>query len=261
MRLLAAILAVTLAGAGLEAAAQGTQPVSPPASAPASPAVVRPPAGAPSASTPGLPPKYVTPIPEVPAGQWGDGILKDAKVQSYDGVDYAAIDFERLQAHVDSICHYDQDASIIGKPVATIVGYRQNMGWPALVDGRQIDVVKPLDENKYLDKLFMPFLLVDVTAFLDDVRNNDYFKACGGMNFKVCGVAIYGRFRYIEAKVIPDIGADLLIGDKKCVFVLEHYRKMGIADFGNAIAQASIDAFYKGTAATPGASPVPKLPR
>lgn len=260
MRLFAAILAVGLMSAGIEAAAQGTPPVSPPASTPATPPVLRTPAaGAPA--TPGLPQKYVTPIPEVPVGQWGDGILKDAKVQSYDGVDYAAIDFERLQAHVDSICHYDQDASIIGKPVATIVGYRQNMGWPALVDGRQIDVVKPLDENKHLDKMFMPFLLVDVGPFLDDLRNSDYFKACGGLNFKVCGVAIYGRFRYIEAKTIPDIGADLLIGDKKCVFVLEHYRKMGIADFGNAIAQASIDAFYKGTAATPGASPAPKLPR
>ncbi len=78
----------------------------------------------------------VTPMPEVPAGQWDDSILKEAKTQSYDGQKYAAIEFERLQAHVDSICHYDKAASILGKPIATIEGFRQNMGWPALVDGR-----------------------------------------------------------------------------------------------------------------------------
>lgn len=246
MRFFAGILAVALA-CGV-ASAQGA------------PAITRPttptvPGAGPATPGPG---KYVTPLPETPAGQWGDGILKDAKVQSYDGVDYAAIEFERLQAHVDAICHYDQDANIIGKPVATIAGYRQNLGWPALVDGRQIDVFKPLDENKHLDKLFMPFLLVDVTTILDDVRNDDYFKACGGMNFKVCSVAIYGRFRYIAAKDIPDLGADLLVGDKKCVFELEHYRKMGIADFGNAIAQVTIDTFYKGVAPTPAAPPKPR---
>lgn len=234
MRLVAAILASFLAGG--VAVAQTPPAPNKPATAP-----------------------YVTPMPEIPAGQWGDGILRDAKVQSYDGEDYAAIEFERLQAHVDSICHYDRQADIIGKPVATIVGYRQNMGWPALVDGRQVDIVKPLDENKHLDKLFMPFVLVDVTPFLDDIRNDAYFKACGGLNFKVCGVAIYGRFEWREAKTIPDWGADLTVGDKKCMFVMEHYRKMGIADFGNAIAQASIDAFYKDVPAT-NASPTPPRP-
>ncbi len=241
MRLLVGVLAAFLTSGA--AGAQTPEAPKPPGSITPKPTTPAAPTG---------PGKYVTPLPETPAGQWGDGILKDAKVQTYDGVDYAAIEFERLQAYVDSICHYDRDANIIGKPVATIVGYRQNMGWPALVDGRQIDLVKPLDENKHMDKLFMPFLLVDVTAFLDDVRNDDYFKACGGMNFKVCSVAIYGRFRYIAARDIPDIGADLLVGDKKCIFELEHYRKMGIADFGNAIAQASIDTFYKGMA-TPAA--------
>lgn len=212
----------------------------------ASPALAQKPSG-PLAQPPAG--KYTTKLPEAPAGQWGDGILKDVKTQSYDGVDYAAIEFEKLQEHVDTVCHYDKDADIIGKPVATIVGYRQNMGWPALVDGRQVDIVKPLDENRHLDKLLMPFLLVDVTPFLDDVRNDDYFKACGGMNFKVCSVAIYGRLKRVEAKTIPDLGADLLIGDRKCIFQLEHYRKMGVADFGGAIAQASIDSFFAGMAA------------
>lgn len=239
---LAAFLACGVAGAQTPVAPKPPASVTPKPTTPA------------AAAGPG---KYTTPLPEMPAGQWGDGILKNAKNQSFDGRDYAAIDFERLQAHVDSICHYDRDADIIGKPVATIVGYRQNMGWPALVDGRQIDVVKPLDENKHLDKLVMPFFLVDVTPFLDDVRNDDYFKACGGLNFKVCGVAIYGRFEWRAAKEIPDLGADLLVGDKKCIFVLEHYRKMGIADFGGAIAQATIDTFYKGMPAVTGGSPAP----
>ena len=242
MRLVVAGLAAFLA-CGV---ASAQTPVSP-----KPPASVAPKPTTPAA--PASPGKYTTPLPEMPAGQWGDGILKDAKTQSFDGKDYAAVDFERLQAHVDSICHYDKDADIIGKPVATIVGYRQNMGWPALVDGRQIDVVKPLDENKHLDKLVMPFFLVDVTPFLDDVRNDDYFKACGGLNFKVCGVAIYGHFEWRPAKEIPDLGADLLVGDKKCMFVLEHYRKMGIADF----AQATIDTFYKGMPAATGGSPAP----
>jgi hypothetical protein len=211
------------------------------------PAVAKPPA-----STPAIP---ATKLPEVPAGQWDDTILSGAKVQSFDGQAYAAIEFERLQEHVDSICHYDRAAGIIGKPVATIVGYRQNMGWPALVDGKQIDIVKATDEAKYMDRLMMPFLLVDVTKFLEDVRNDLYFKTCGGLNFKVCSVAIYGRFRYDEAKTIPDWGADLLIGDKKCIFELEHYRKMGIVDYGDAINKVTLDSFYKGmaVAATQGA--------
>lgn len=235
MRLVAAILASCLTCAVAIAQTPGSAPATPKAPAPSKP-------------TPGA---YITPMPELPAGQWGDGVFKDASTQSYDGKDYAAIEFERLQAHVDSICHYDRAADIIGKPVATIVGYRQNMGWPALVDGRQVEVVKPLDENKHMDKLFMPFLLVDVTGIVDDLRNDAYFKACGGLNFKVCGVAIYGRFEWREAKDIPDWGADLTVGDKKCIFALEHYHKTGIADFGNAVAQASVDAFYKGGMLTP----------
>lgn len=199
----------------------------------------------PGQAAPGVP---VTPMPEVPAGQWDDTILKDAKTQTFGGQNYAAIEFERLQAHVDAICHYDKAAGIIGKPVATIAGYRQNMGWPSLVDGRQIDIVKPLDENKYLDRLIMPFVLVDVSRFIDDVRTDPYFKACGGLNFKVCSVAIYGRFRWIEAKTIPDFGVDMTVGDKKCIFEVEHYRKMGIVDFGDAVSKMSLDSFYKGMA-------------
>ena len=199
----------------------------------------------PGQAAPGVP---VTPMPEVPAGQWDDTILKDAKTQTFGGQNYAAIEFERLQAHVDAICHYDKAAGIIGKPVATIAGYRQNMGWPSLVDGRQIDIVKPLDENKYLDRLIMPFVLVDVSRFIDDVRTDPYFKACGGLNFKVCSVAIYGRFRWIEAKSIPDFGVDMTVGDKKCIFEVEHYRKMGIVDFGDAVSKMSLDSFYRGMA-------------
>ncbi len=186
-----------------------------------------------AAQTPSKPPPadpkpgpYSTKLPEVPAGQWGDGILKDARTQSFDGQDYAAIDFERLQQHVDSICHYDKDASIIGKPVATIGSFRQNMGWPTPVDG--------------------------VTDFLSDVREDTYFKACGGVNFRVCTVALYGRFEWREAKSIPDWGADMLIGDKKCFFKLEHYRKMGLVDYGGAIGKATLDEFYKGMAPKPG---------
>ena len=37
-----------------------------------------------------------------------DTILKDAKTQTFGGQNYAAIAFERLQAHVDAICHYDK---------------------------------------------------------------------------------------------------------------------------------------------------------
>lgn len=199
----------------------------------------------PGSTTPPIP---VTPMPEVPAGQWDDSILKDASIQKYDGQDYAAIEFERLQAHVDAICHYDKAAGILGKPVATIAGFRQNMGWPALVDGRQVDIVKALDENKYMDRMIMPFVLVDVTRFLDDVRNDPYFKACGGLNFKVCSVAIYGRFKWVEGKTIPDFGADLSIGDKKCIFEVEHYRKMGIVDHGDAVNKMTLDSFYKGIA-------------
>lgn len=191
------------------------------------------------------PGKYTTKLPEVPTGQWGDGILKDARVQSYEGTDYAAIDFERLQAHVDSICHYDRQADIIGKPVATIGTFRQNMGWPALVDGRQIDIFRTPNEE---DKIILPFILVDVTDFLTDVREDPYFKACGGLNFRVCTVALYGHFEWREAKTIPDWGADLTVGDKKCFFKLEHYRKMGLADHGGAVGKASLDEFYKGMA-------------
>ena len=205
------------------------------------PAAAKPP----GQTTPAAP---VTPMPEVPAGQWDDTILKDAKMQSYDGQAYAAIEFERLQAHVDAICHYDNAANIIGKPVATIAGFRQNMGWPALVDGRQVDIVKPLDENKFLDRLIMPFVLVDVTRFLNDVRNDLYFKTCSGLNFKVCSVAIYGQFRWVDGAKIPDVGADMTIGDKKCIFELEHYRKMGIVDFGDAVNKMALDSFYKGVA-------------
>ena len=51
-----------------------------------------------------------------------------------------------------------------------------------------------------------------------------------------------------------DVGADLAVWDRKCIFVPEHYRKMGIADYGGAIGQASFDAFYQGatTPAKPG---------
>lgn len=199
----------------------------------------------PAKTTPAIP---VTPMPEVPADQWDDSIVKDAKIQKFDGQDYAAIEFERLQAHVDAICHYDKQAGILGKPIATIAGFRQNMGWPALVDGRQVDIVKALDENKYMDRMIMPFVLVDVTRFLDDVRNDPYFKACGGLNFKVCSVAIYGRFKWVEGKTIPDFGADLSIGDKKCIFEVEHYRKMGIVDYGDAVNKMALDSFYKGMA-------------
>ena len=199
----------------------------------------------PAKTTPAIP---VTPMPEVPDGQWDDSIVKDAKIQKYDGQDYSAIEFERLQAHVDAICHYDKAAGILGKPIATIAGFRQNMGWPALVDGRQVDIVKALDETKYMDRMIMPFVLVDVTRFLDDVRNDPYFKACGGLNFKVCSVAIYGRFKWVEGKTIPDFGADLSIGDKKCIFEVEHYRKMGIVDYGDAVNKMTIDSFYKGIA-------------
>lgn len=199
----------------------------------------------PGSTTPAIP---ATPMPEVPAGQWGDSILKDAKVQKFDGQDYSAIEFERLQAHVDSICHYDKAASIIGKPIATIAGFRQNLGWPSLVDGRQVDIVKALDENKYMDRMIMPFVLVDVTRYLEDVRTDPYFKACSGMNFKVCSVAIYGRFKWVEGKTIPDFGADLAVGDKKCIFEVEHYRKMGIVDYGDAFNKMTLDSFYKGMA-------------
>ena len=228
MRLVAGFLLLIAAFGGV---AEAQKPLSPP----------KPPGQA----APGVP---VTPMPEVPAGQWDDTILKDAKTQTFGGQNYAAIEFERLQAHVDAICHYDKAAGIIGKPVATIAGYRQNMGWPSLVDGRQIDIVKPLDENKYLDRLIMPFVLVDVSRFIDDVRTDPYFKACGGLNFKVCSVAIYGRFRWIEAKSIPDLGVDMTVGDKKCIFEVEHYRKMGIVDFGDAVSKMSLDSFYKGMA-------------
>ena len=212
-----------------------------PASAQTPPSPLKPPGKA----APAIP---ATPMPEVPTGQWDDSILKDAKIQKFDGQDYAAIEFERLQAHVDAICHYDRQASILGKPVATIAGYRQNMGWPALVDGRQVDIVKALDEAKYLDRMIMPFVLVDVTRFLDDVRNDLYFKACSGLNFKVCSVAIYGRFRWVDGKNIPDVGAHFSVGDKTCIFEVEHYRKMGIVDFGDAVNKITIDSFYKGMA-------------
>jgi hypothetical protein len=197
-------------------------------------------------------------LPEIPAGQWDDSLLKGAPIQLFDGKEYAAVEFERLQQHVDSICHYDRAASIIGKPVATIAGYRQNMGWPALVDGRQVDIIKEIDESKHADKLVMPFMLVDVTRFLDDVRTDDYFKACGGLNFKVCTVAVYGRLRYVEAKTIPDWVADLTVGDKKCVFEVEHYRKMGVADYGEAVNKMAVDAFYKGMTQPPVAAPKPR---
>ena len=215
------VLALTLGGAAL---AQ-TPPAKPPAP-PVTPAA-----------------KYTTKLPEVPAGQWGDGILKDAKTQDFDGKAYAAVEFERLQAHVDAICHFDKQADIIGKPVATIATYRQNMGWPALVDGRQVDVFRTPHED---GKVVLPYILVDVTGIVTDLREDIYFKACGGLNFKVCTVALYGHFEWREAKEIPDPGANLAVWDRKCIFVPEHYRKMGIADYGRAIGQASFDAFYKG---------------
>lgn len=191
--------------------------------------------------------KYTTKLPEVPAGQWGDGILKDARTQDFDGKAYAAVEFERLQEHVDAICHFDKKADIIGKPVATIATYRQNMGWPALVDGRQVDVFRTPHED---GKMILPYILVDVTGILTDLREDIYFKACDGLNFKVCTAALYGHFEWREAKEIPDLGADLAVWDRKCIFVPEHYRKMGIADYGGAIGQASFDAFYK-SATTP----------
>lgn len=206
-------------------------------------------AGAQAPATPKPAPKFPqASLPEVPAGQWDDSILKDAQIQLFDGKQYAAIEFGRLQQHVDAICHFDRAASIIGKPVATIAGYRQNMGWPALVDGLQVDMVKEVDESKHYDKLIMPFMLVDVTRYLDDVRNDEYFKACGGLNFSVCTVAFYGRIKRVEAKTIPDWGADLTIGDKKCVFEVEHYRKMGVADFGEVVNKMALDSFYAGMA-------------
>lgn len=187
-------------------------------------------------------------LPEVPAGQWDDSLLKGAPVQLFDGKEYAAIEFGRLQQHVDAICHYDRAAGIIGKPVATIAGYRQNMGWPALVDRLQVDLIKEVDESIHYDKLVMPFMLVDLRRHLDDVRNDDDFKACGGLNFRVCTVAFYGRIKRVEAKTIPDWGASLTIGDKKCVFEVEHYRKTGVADFGEAVNKIALDSFYKGVA-------------
>ena len=153
-------------------------------------------------AAPATPPaaKYTTKLPEVPAGQWGDGILKDAKTQEFDGKAYAAVEFERLQAHVDAICHFDKAADIIGKPVATIATYRQNMGWPALVDGRQVDIFRTPHED---GKMILPYILVDVTGIVTDLREDIYFKACGGLNFKVCTVALYGRFEWREAKDDP----------------------------------------------------------
>ena len=188
---------------------------------------------------------YIPKMPEVPAGQWGDGILKDARAQSFDGKDYAAIAFDRLQQHVDAICHFDTSADIIGKPVATIATFRQNMGWPALVDGRQIDIFRTPHEE---GQMVLPFILVDVTNILPDLRDDIYFKACGGINFRVCTVALYGHFDWKPAKDIPDWGADLTVGDKKCIVQVDHYRKMGIVDYGGVIAQGSLDAFYKGMA-------------
>lgn len=192
--------------------------------------------------------KYTPKLPEVPAGQWGDGILKDAKVQSYEGKDYAAIEFDRLQSHVDAICHFDKAADIIGKPVATIATFRQNMGWPALVDGRQVDIFRTPHEE---GQVVLPFILVDVTGILNDLREDIYFKACGGINFRVCTVALYGHFDWKPAKDIPDWGADLTVGAKKCIFQLDGYRKMGIVDYGGVIAQASLDSFYAGGALKP----------
>ena len=232
MRLLVCVVAAL--GMGGAALAQTPGPAPKPAAPPAAP-----------------PAKYTTRLPEVPAGQWGEGILKDAKTQSFEGHDYAAVEFERLQEHVDAICHYDKAADIIGKPVATIATYRQNMGWPALVDGRQIDIFRTPHED---GKMILPYILVDVTGMVKDLREDIYFKACGGLNFKVCTVALYGHFEWRAAKEIPDIGADLAVWDCKCIFVPEHYRKMGIADYGGAIGQATFDAFYKGatTPAKPG---------
>ena len=189
--------------------------------------------------------KYIPKMPEVPAGQWGDGILKDAKTQSLNGKDYAAIEFDRLQQHVDAICHFDKKADIIGKQVATIATFRQNMGWPALVDGRQIDIFRTPHEE---GQMVLPFILVDVTPILSDLRDDIYFKACGGINFRVCTVALYGHFDWKPAMDIPDWGADLTVADKKCIFQVDGYRKMGIVDYGGVVAQGSMDAFYKGMA-------------
>lgn len=188
--------------------------------------------------------KYTPRMPDV-SGQWGEGILKDAKVQSYDGKAYASIEFEKLEQHVETLCHYDKADEVIGKPIATIATFRQNMGWPALVDGRQIDLFKTPNEE---GKTILPFILVDVTDFLKDVREDIYFQGCGGLNFKVCTVALYGHFEWRPAKSIPDWGADFTVGKRKCIFQLEHYRKMGIVDYGGAIAQASLDSFYAGLA-------------
>lgn len=192
--------------------------------------------------------KYTPKMPEVPAGQWSDSILKDAKMQSYEGKDYAAIEFDRLQSHVDAICHFDKAADIIGKPVATIATFRQNMGWPALVDGRQVDIFRTPHEE---GQVVLPFILVDVTGILNDLRDDIYFKACGGINFRVCTVALYGHFDWKPAKDIPDWGADLTVGNKKCIFQLDGYRKMGIVDYGGVIARASLDSFYAGGALKP----------
>lgn len=93
--------------------------------------------------------------------------------------------------------------------------------------------------------MVLPFILVDVTNILPDLRDDIYFKACGGLNFRVCTVALYGHFDWKPAKDIPDWGADLTVGDKKCIFQVDGYRKMGIVDYGGVIAQASLDEFYK----------------
>lgn len=38
------------------------------------------------------------------------------------------------------------------------------------------------------------------------------------------------------------------------MFEVEHYRKMGVADYGEAVNKLAVDAFYKGMATPPAAA-------
>lgn len=176
--------------------------------------------------------------------QWGDSPLKGAVTQNYDGQAYQAIEFEKLEQHLSKLCNYNPKDEIIGQPIATIVGYRQNMGWPTLVDGRQIDLVKTPDERGKTD-LVLPGMVVDVTPFLSVVREDPYFKGCSGFNLKVCNIAIYGRISYRPNKTIPDWPNSLYISDKHCTFELEHYRPIGMVDYGGDVADMTWKSFFK----------------